>query len=95
MKLLDVTPEETTERLLDGLEDASELAAIADELPPACVYDELAFVHREAAATARLAFDRWCGTSDRDAYAAYRAAQDRADAAQDALGRWACRDTAA
>src|SRR3954471_21510099 len=40
---------------------------------------------RDAAEEASAALDDWRGRPGRRAYAAYRAAQDRADAAQDAL----------
>jgi hypothetical protein len=40
---------------------------------------------RDAAEEARDALTAWRRTRSRDAYAAYRAAQDREDAAQDAL----------
>ena len=50
--------------------------------------EEYSFVRREAQAEADLAYEQWhvyrCGES----YAVYRAAQDRADAAQDALADW-------
>jgi acyl-CoA reductase-like NAD-dependent aldehyde dehydrogenase len=50
---------------------------------------ELRFVRREAQAEANLAYEDWqvwpCG----ERYAVYRAAQDRADAAQDQLADWA------
>jgi hypothetical protein len=38
-----------------------------------------------ARAEANLAYDAWCRRPGRDAYAIYRAAEDRADAAEDAL----------
>ncbi len=47
--------------------------------------EELSFVRREAQAEADQAYEDWRVRSSRDAYAVYRAAQDRADAAQDDL----------
>jgi hypothetical protein len=38
-----------------------------------------------ARAEANLAYDAWCRRPGRDAYAIYRAAEDRADAAEEAL----------
>lgn len=38
-----------------------------------------------ARAEANLAYDGWSAAPGRETYAAYRAAEDRADAAQDAL----------
>jgi hypothetical protein len=52
------------------------------------VHDELAFVREAAQAEAGHAYDVWCSTPSAEAYARYRAAQDRADAAQDELALW-------
>jgi hypothetical protein len=38
-----------------------------------------------ARAEANLAYDAWCTSPGADAYAVYRAAEDRADAAEQAL----------
>jgi hypothetical protein len=50
--------------------------------------EELSFVRREAQAEADLAYEDWRHLISADAYSVYRAAQDRADAAQDDLA-WA------
>jgi hypothetical protein len=50
---------------------------------------ELDYVRREAQADADLAYRDWCQLPGGDAYVVYRAAQDRADAAQDDLAVWA------
>ena len=55
------------------------------------MFEELAFVRREAQAEAELAYDDWRRRACADAYFVYRASQDRADAAQDALAEWARR----
>jgi hypothetical protein len=47
--------------------------------------EELRFVRAEAQAEADLAYEDWRCVRSGDTYAVYRAAQDRADAAQDAL----------
>jgi hypothetical protein len=47
--------------------------------------DELYALWTIARAEANLAYDAWRAAPGRDAYAAYRAAEDRADAAQDGL----------
>jgi acyl-CoA reductase-like NAD-dependent aldehyde dehydrogenase len=52
------------------------------------MFHELSYVRREAQAEADLAYDAWCRHPGRDRYAVYRAAQDRADAAQDGLATW-------
>ena len=47
--------------------------------------EELSFVRREAQVEADLAYEDWKLLASREAYAVYRAAQDRADAALDDL----------
>jgi len=47
--------------------------------------DEFAFAWRSAQDEAVRAYRVWCASPGRTAYAAYRAAQDRADQAQDVL----------
>jgi hypothetical protein len=49
---------------------------------------ELQFVRREAQAEADLAYQAWCREPGGDGYVVYRAAQDRADAAEDDLAAW-------
>jgi hypothetical protein len=49
------------------------------------VLEELTAAWRRAQVEASLAYCHWRRSRDRTAYAIYRAAQDRADAAQDAL----------
>ena len=48
-------------------------------------WDELADAWRAAQAEAVLAYEAWRDSASRAAYAVYRAAQDRADQAQDVL----------
>jgi hypothetical protein len=73
------------------------LQEIVDDLRPLSMrydlemYQECRFVRREAQAEADLAYEDWRRDPTRDAYVVYRAAQDRADAAQDALAVWASR----
>ena len=50
--------------------------------------EEFSFVRREAQAEADLAYEHWRAQPSTDTYAVYRAAQDRADAAQDDLADW-------
>jgi hypothetical protein len=52
------------------------------------VFHELQYARREAQAEADLAYEAWSELAGRDGYAVYRAAQDRADAAQDELAAW-------
>jgi hypothetical protein len=49
------------------------------------VCEELRLGWRAARLEASLAYSHWCRMRDHTAYSIYRAAQDRADAAQDAL----------
>jgi hypothetical protein len=49
--------------------------------------DDPLWLWRQAQARARLAYDSWRREGGGAAYAVYRAAQDRADCAQDALHR--------
>lgn len=55
------------------------------------MFEELRFARREAQAEANVAYEDWRRVLSGDAYAAYRAAQDRADAAQDDLARLTAR----
>lgn len=48
---------------------------------------ELFTIWSVARAEANLAFDAWSAAPGPDSYASYRAAEDRADAAQDDLAR--------
>jgi hypothetical protein len=47
--------------------------------------DELFALWSAARAEANLAYEAWCGAPGSDGYAVYRAAEDRADAAELAL----------
>jgi hypothetical protein len=49
------------------------------------VHDQLFTVWSAARAEANLAYSAWCETPGADAYIVYRAAEDRADAAEYAL----------
>jgi hypothetical protein len=58
----------------------------AEHGPPSWVLDELLHAWRAAQNDATAAYERWREVTGADAYVAYRAAQDRADQAQNALG---------
>jgi hypothetical protein len=62
--------------------DTGRFLAPADDLRDR---DELYVLWSAARAEANIAYDAWRAFPGLDAYAAYRAAEDRADAAQDAL----------
>ena len=51
--------------------------------------DQVYAVWTVARAEANLAYDDWASSPSAEAYAIYRAAEDRADAAQDALAEFA------
>lgn len=60
--------------------------ALSNRMRDECaLFEELNFVWREAQAEANLAYEAWRRSPCLEAYTAYRAAQDRADAAQDDL----------
>lgn len=54
-------------------------------MTPAQVHDELFTVWSAARAEANLAYEAWCDMPGPGAYAVYRAAEDRADAAEQSL----------
>jgi hypothetical protein len=56
-------------------------------MTPHSVRDELFVLWSAARAEANIAYDAWCFEPGPDAYAVYRAAEDRADAAEVALSR--------
>jgi hypothetical protein len=49
--------------------------------------DELFVIWSAARADANLAYEAWCASPGAEAYLVYRAAEDRADAAEGALMR--------
>jgi hypothetical protein len=64
---------------------ASAVGYVRRTMTPAQVHDELFTVWSAARAEANLAYSAWCDAPGSDAYAVYRAAEDRADAAEQAL----------
>ena len=52
---------------------------------PGVSRDELFVLWSAARAEANMAYDAWCDIPGRMTYAVYRAAEDRADAAEEAL----------
>jgi hypothetical protein len=73
-------------QLLEDVEDTREIV-LADRAAVSEVraVAELQTVWSAARAEANLAYDAWRATGGGGAYAAYRAAEDRADAAEDVL----------
>lgn len=73
-------------QLLADVEDTRELVLrgeVGEDVR--CEREELGAVWRVARAEANIAYDAWRARPAADAYAVYRAAEDRADAAQDAV----------
>ena len=54
-------------------------------MTPAQLHDELFTTWSAARAESNLAYAAWCDSRGAEAYAVYRAAEDRADAAEQAL----------
>jgi hypothetical protein len=72
-----------------GPNDVGELV-FARELPNGVsILECLSAAWDEARREARRMYDEWHRSGDADAYFGYRAAQDRADAAQDTLAEFA------
>lgn len=74
---------------LDLVGEKHDFALTHPSLRDRALLEELSFVRREAQAEANLAYCDWQGMPCRDRWAVFVAAQDRADAAQDALASWA------
>ena len=70
--------------LLDGLGDTRELV-LREPVPAATMVTELFAMWSAARAEANDAYDRWRTAPGGDGFAVYRAAEDRADAAEAAL----------
>jgi hypothetical protein len=79
-----MTEDELLTMLLAGRDRTRELL-LASGTPLCWAVSELVQVWRDAHGHARLAYEHWRNSPGADAYAVYRAAQDRADAAQHAL----------
>jgi hypothetical protein len=73
-------------QLLDDLDDTCEVV-LRDRVPPARRLAELFAMWSAARAEANEAYDHWRWRPGGDAFAVYRAAEDRADAAEAALAR--------
>lgn len=69
--------------------DPGELVLARPVSGKASVYDWIWYAWDEAQLEAECAYEAWHVTGTHESYAVYRAAQDRADAAQDALARCA------
>jgi hypothetical protein len=72
-------------RYLNSQAPAVNVLALAEGADRAWFRHELAFAWRVAQDEAAAAYRGWCEAPGPAAYAVYRAAQDRADQAQDAI----------
>jgi acyl-CoA reductase-like NAD-dependent aldehyde dehydrogenase len=79
--------------LQDEQTGIGELVLFRDVAPAASVLECLWFAWDEAQWAADLAYAAWRRKHATEAYVVYRAAQDRADAAQDALADRAARES--
>jgi hypothetical protein len=68
---------------------AHQIFVIGGSCSAVWVREELGDTWRAANGEARSAYEQWRRTRSREDFVAYRAAQDRADAAQDALATYA------
>jgi hypothetical protein len=80
-------PEDTSSELLERLLGCLELDEREQEPPATWVFRVLSYGRELAQLEATLAYEEWQRRPGAEAYAAFRAAQDQADAAQDALAR--------
>ena len=72
--------------LLDGIADTREIV-IRERVPRATHVTELFAMWSAARAEANEAYDSWRTAPGADSFSVYRAAEDRADAAEAALAR--------
>jgi hypothetical protein len=81
-----MTPEDEIRALLAHVDETTELL-LASGADRNWALDPLDHEWQVARRGARLAYERWRHNPGYQTYTTYRAAQDRADAAQDALAR--------
>jgi hypothetical protein len=79
------------DELLSGLESTGGMALLSRGEVAPWLSHELHEAWRAAHEEAVAAYSAWLSSRDRDAYTVYRAAEDRADAAQEALALSASR----
>jgi hypothetical protein len=87
-----VTPDHILEQLVDRHRARAAEFELGDETTPSWLFDELADAWRAAQTEATDAYDYWRKTPGAASSAVYRAAQDRADQAQDVLAERAARE---
>jgi hypothetical protein len=67
--------------------DSGELVFSCEVPTDASIFECLRLAWEDARSDALALYDEWSATRERSAYFVYRASQDRADAAQDALAQ--------
>jgi hypothetical protein len=82
-----MSPEDTSSKLLERLLACLELDEREEESPATWFFRVLSYGRELAQLEATLAYDAWRRQPGPATYAAFRAAQDQADAAQDALAQ--------
>jgi hypothetical protein len=82
-----MSPESESREFLDKAETGHDLAKLLDPRAstPTWLLEELDFAWRDAHEEAAAAYNHWRRSPGPEAYARYRASQDRADTAQDVL----------
>ena len=80
-------PEDTSSQLLERLLECLELDEREEEPTATWFFRVLSYGRELAQLEATLAYEEWRRQPGPAAYAAFRAAQDQADAAQDALAQ--------
>jgi hypothetical protein len=88
-----VTPDHILEQLVDRHRARNAEFELGGDTGRSWVFDELADAWRAAQAEAADAYEHWRETQGAKAFSIYRAAQDRADQAQDVLAERAARET--
>jgi hypothetical protein len=82
-----MTPDHVSGEVLEQLLECLELPEPAHGPSAAWVFRVLGYARQLAQLEATLAYEEWRRTPGPKTYGAFRAAQDQADAAQDALAR--------
>jgi hypothetical protein len=83
-----MTPDRTTRELLDDLASDQQRVGLTDAYSEAQLIGQPAESWRAAEADAQAAYEAWRRSPGPDAYLVYCAAEERAHAAEEALGRW-------
>jgi acyl-CoA reductase-like NAD-dependent aldehyde dehydrogenase len=93
--VLGVTPDHILGQLVDRHRGGRAEFELGGDTGYSWVFDELTDAWRAAQAEAVDAYEHWRETPGADAFAVYRAVQDRADQAQDVLAERAARERSA